>query len=60
MKARVGDVFYSEYFLNWCQILEILPDKYFIFKTNGKTLKSHIKTTYLEEGNYIFRRVTKK
>jgi hypothetical protein len=56
-KVKVGDVFYSEYFNSWCQVIEILDDGHFLFKRNKKSppLKSRIKTDYLLENNLIFR-----
>jgi hypothetical protein len=56
-KVKVGDVFYSEYFDSWCQVVKILDDGHFLFKRNKKSspLKSRIKTDYLLDNNLIFR-----
>lgn len=56
-KVKVGDVFYSDYFNNWCQVIGLLEDGYFMFKRNSKDrpMKSRIKQSYLLENNLIFR-----
>lgn len=56
-RVKVGDVFYSEYFNSWCQIIKIFSNGYFIFKRNRKSipLLSRIKVDYLLENNLIFR-----
>ena len=67
-RAKIGDVFYSDYFGAWCQILEIYPTKNFKFKVykgnlecklkwGGNILRSEITTKYLEERHLLFRRL---
>lgn len=57
MKVKVGDVFYSDYFNSWCQVIELLGDGYFMFKRNAndRPMKSRIRCSYLLENNLIFR-----
>jgi len=55
--VKIGDVFYSDYFESWCQIVEFLEDGYFLFKRNkkDKPIRSRIKCSYLLDNNLIFR-----
>lgn len=56
-KVEIGDVFYSEYFNSWCQVVELLEDGYFLFKRNrlDSPMRSRITTKYLLDKKLIFR-----
>ena len=55
--VKVGDVFYSDYFNSWCQVVKLLKDGHFMFKRNRNSipLRSRIKVDYLLDNNLIFR-----
>ncbi len=56
-EVKIGDVFYSEYFNSWCQVVGFAENNYFFFKRNERDVptKSRIKTEYLIENKLIFR-----
>lgn len=56
-EVKRGDVFYSEYFNSWCQVVGFAEDGYFFFKRNKKDIpiKSRIKIDYLIDNRLIFR-----